>query len=186
MKIQTLLVTACYQPAHRRASEAWQQVAPPGPGPRPSADVSRQSSPSTMARQRGEKLLLMQIRHYRALYDSRDSAACVSAFEAYRHNGVAVTADLLVYHNAMHAEEIPSDTRRMRLVRAAIRRKWESLLKLADLVLLDANLLADIANTQRIRAVVADGRRYRGASPDRLLAEVAALNQQVEKHGRDQ
>ena len=53
--------------------------------------------------------------------------------------------------------------------------------KLADLVLLEANPLADISNTQRIRAVVADGRLYRRADLDRLLVEVEALNQQVEK-----
>jgi hypothetical protein len=53
--------------------------------------------------------------------------------------------------------------------------------KLADLVLLDADPLADIANTQRIRAVVADGRLYRRADLDRLLAEVEALNRQAEK-----
>jgi imidazolonepropionase-like amidohydrolase len=52
--------------------------------------------------------------------------------------------------------------------------------KLADLVLLDANPLADIANTQRIRAVVADGRLYRRADLDRLLAKVEALNQLLE------
>lgn len=44
--------------------------------------------------------------------------------------------------------------------------------KLADLVLLDANPLADITNTRRIRAVVADGRLYRRADLDRLLAGV--------------
>jgi hypothetical protein len=43
-------------------------------------------------------------------------------------------------------------------------------------VLLDANLLEDISNTQRIRAVVADGRLYRRADLDRLLAEVEALH----------
>jgi imidazolonepropionase-like amidohydrolase len=53
--------------------------------------------------------------------------------------------------------------------------------KLADLVLLDANPLADIGNTRRIRAVVADGRVYRRADLERLLAEVEGLNQQVEK-----
>ena len=42
--------------------------------------------------------------------------------------------------------------------------------KLADLVLLDANPLDDIRNTQKIRAVVADGRLYRRADLDRLLA----------------
>ena len=49
--------------------------------------------------------------------------------------------------------------------------------KLADLVLLDANPLEDIRNTQKIRAVVADGRLYRRADLDRLLATVEALNQ---------
>jgi imidazolonepropionase-like amidohydrolase len=53
--------------------------------------------------------------------------------------------------------------------------------KLADLVLLEANPLADINNTQRIRAVVANGRLYRRADLDRLLVEVEALNQQVER-----
>ena len=42
--------------------------------------------------------------------------------------------------------------------------------KLADLVLLDANPLDDIRNTQKIRAVVADGRLYRRAHLDQLLA----------------
>jgi imidazolonepropionase-like amidohydrolase len=42
--------------------------------------------------------------------------------------------------------------------------------KLADLVLLEADPLADIRNTQQIRAVVADGRLYRRADLDRLLA----------------
>jgi predicted amidohydrolase YtcJ len=52
--------------------------------------------------------------------------------------------------------------------------------KLADLVLLDANPLEDIRNTRRIRAVVADGRLYRRADLDRLLAGVAGLNQPAE------
>jgi cytosine/adenosine deaminase-related metal-dependent hydrolase len=52
--------------------------------------------------------------------------------------------------------------------------------KLADLVLLDANPLADIANTRRILAVVAGGRLYRRANLDRLLAGVETLNQQIE------
>jgi Amidohydrolase family len=52
--------------------------------------------------------------------------------------------------------------------------------KLADLVLLDANPLADIANTRPIRAVVADGRLYRRADLDRLRAGVETLNQQIE------
>jgi imidazolonepropionase-like amidohydrolase len=44
--------------------------------------------------------------------------------------------------------------------------------KLADLVLLDANPLADIRNTQKIRAVIADGRLYRRADLDQLLTGV--------------
>jgi amidohydrolase family protein len=49
--------------------------------------------------------------------------------------------------------------------------------KLADLVLLDANPLADVANTQRIRAVVANGRLYRREDLDRLLARVEAFSE---------
>lgn len=218
-----------------------------------------------------EKLLLMQMHHLRALYDSRDPAACASTFEAYRHNGVAVTVDLLVYHHIVHAEQILSETARMRFVPETIRRNWKNFLnsetarevqsilrpipalelenvrlaneagvvllaatdvdipmgvpglslheelvrlveagltplaalqaatrnpvrvlgladslgriepgKLADLVLLDANPLEDIRNTQKIRAVVADGQLYRRADLNRLLAEVVALNQRVE------
>jgi imidazolonepropionase-like amidohydrolase len=41
--------------------------------------------------------------------------------------------------------------------------------KLADLVLLDANPLADIRNTRRIAAVVANGRLFAGADRERLL-----------------
>jgi imidazolonepropionase-like amidohydrolase len=48
--------------------------------------------------------------------------------------------------------------------------------KLADLVLLDANPLEDIRNTQKIRAVVANGRLFRRADLDRLLAEVVAMD----------
>jgi len=206
-----------------------------------------------------EKFLAM-FRHTRALYDSRDPAACASAIEAYRRNGVAVTADLLVYHHVVHAEQVLADEARMRLVPQQIRRNWEKWLgsestrefqsilrpiiplelenvrllkeaevlllagtdvgvplqvpgislhvelqrlveagltplealqavtlnparvlemanslgtvepgKLADLVLLDANPLDDIRNTQKIRAVVADGRLSRRAELDELL-----------------
>ncbi|MGH8242345.1 MAG: amidohydrolase family protein [Steroidobacteraceae bacterium] len=207
-----------------------------------------------------EKLLLMQMHHLRALYDSRDPAACASTFEAYRHSGVAVAADLLVYHHIVHAEQILSDTARMRYVPETIRNNWKNFLdsetareaqsilgpvpalelenvrlanaagvmllaatdvdipmgvpglslheelvrlveagltplqalqaatrnparvlglteslgrieagKLADLVVLDANPLEDIHNTQKIHAVVADGQLYRRADLDRLL-----------------
>jgi hypothetical protein len=46
--------------------------------------------------------------------------------------------------------------------------------KLADLVLLDADPLAEITNTTTIRAVVANGRYLDRAALDRLLAEVKA------------
>jgi Amidohydrolase family len=214
-----------------------------------------------------EKFLAM-FRHTRALYDSRDPAACASAIQAYRRHGVAFTADLVAYHHVVHAEQVLADTDRMRLVPLQIRRNWEkwfdsestrefqSILrpivplelenvrlleeagvvllaatdvgvplqvpgislhielgrlveagltplealqaatlnavrvlgmadslgtvepgKLADLVLLEANPLEDIRNTQRIIAVVADGRLSRRADLDRLLAGVEQLNQ---------
>jgi imidazolonepropionase-like amidohydrolase len=46
--------------------------------------------------------------------------------------------------------------------------------KLADLVLLEANPLADIANTRRVAAVVANGRLFDGADRDRLLRHLAS------------
>lgn len=216
-----------------------------------------------------DEKFLAQFRHYRALYDSWDPAACTPMFEAYRRNGVAVTGDLVGFHHVVHAGEILSDTATMRLVPAPIRRNWEASLdsetmqtfqsilrpiisaqseqirlfnetggtllagtdvgipgqvpgislhqdlellveagltplealraatlnpatvlgttdslgtveegKLADLVLLDANPLEDITNTRRIRAVVANGRLYRRADLDRLLAGVETPVQQ--------
>jgi hypothetical protein len=215
-----------------------------------------------------EKFLAM-FRHTRALYDRRDPGTCKSAIEAYRRNGVAFTADLVAYHHVVYSDQVLSDTTRMRLVPASLRRNWEewaksetalefrSILrpivplelenvrllneagvvllaatdvgvplqipglslhqelvrlveagltplqalqsatinparvlgmtdslgtvepgKLADLVLLDVNPLEDILATQRIRAVIADGRLYRRADLDRLLADVEALHQQ--------
>lgn len=50
--------------------------------------------------------------------------------------------------------------------------------KAADLVLLDANPLEDIANTQRIRAVVTRGRLFDRAALDALLAEVERAAQE--------
>ncbi len=47
--------------------------------------------------------------------------------------------------------------------------------KLADLVLLDANPLDDIANTKRIAAVVVNGRYLSRVELDRLLARAAAI-----------
>ena len=46
--------------------------------------------------------------------------------------------------------------------------------KLADLVLLDGNPLADITNTTTIRAVVANGRYYDRATLDQFMAEAQA------------
>ena len=47
--------------------------------------------------------------------------------------------------------------------------------KLADLVLLDANLLDDISNTQRIRAVVLNGRYLDRTALDKLLADAVSV-----------
>jgi imidazolonepropionase-like amidohydrolase len=44
--------------------------------------------------------------------------------------------------------------------------------KVGDLVLLDANPLEDISNTQKIRAVVANGRYFDRPALDELLADV--------------
>ena len=55
--------------------------------------------------------------------------------------------------------------------------------KLADLVLLDADPLADITNTTTIRAVVANGRYFDRATLDSLLAEIRA-NTQANSLGR--
>jgi imidazolonepropionase-like amidohydrolase len=46
--------------------------------------------------------------------------------------------------------------------------------KLADLVLLDANPLEDIHNTQKIRAVVLNGKYLDRAALDNLLAQAVA------------
>ena len=48
--------------------------------------------------------------------------------------------------------------------------------KLADLVLLDANPLADIGNTKRIRAVMTGGRLVEKSALDEMLAKVEAAN----------
>jgi imidazolonepropionase-like amidohydrolase len=46
--------------------------------------------------------------------------------------------------------------------------------KVADLVLLSANPLEDIRNTQKINAVVADGRLFDRVALDQILASVEA------------
>jgi imidazolonepropionase-like amidohydrolase len=45
--------------------------------------------------------------------------------------------------------------------------------KLADLVLLDANPLVEIANIRRISAVIANGRLFAGQDRERLLRAAA-------------
>ena len=49
--------------------------------------------------------------------------------------------------------------------------------KVADLVLLDADPLADIHNTQRIHAVVVNGKLIDAVERKRLLAEAASVVQ---------
>jgi imidazolonepropionase-like amidohydrolase len=53
--------------------------------------------------------------------------------------------------------------------------------KLADLVLLDANPLDDIANTRKIRAVVLAGRYFDRASLDQMLQTVEKAAAQPER-----
>jgi len=53
--------------------------------------------------------------------------------------------------------------------------------KLADLVLLDANPLEDIRNTQKIAGVVVDGRYLSRADLDKMLAGVAVIASASEK-----
>jgi imidazolonepropionase-like amidohydrolase len=48
--------------------------------------------------------------------------------------------------------------------------------KIANLVLLDANPLVDIANTKRINAVVVSGRFLNRSALDKLLSDIAALS----------
>lgn len=55
--------------------------------------------------------------------------------------------------------------------------------KLADLVLLDANPLEDIGNTQRIRAVVVNGRLLNRAVLDEMLAQVEKTIQEQPRSG---
>ena len=50
--------------------------------------------------------------------------------------------------------------------------------KVADLVLLNADPLLDIANTTKIEAVVADGRLYDRAELDKLLENVETAAKQ--------
>jgi imidazolonepropionase-like amidohydrolase len=56
--------------------------------------------------------------------------------------------------------------------------------KHADLVLLDANPLVDIANTQRIDAVIANGTVYTRPARDRMLREIASAIAAADEAGR--
>ncbi len=56
--------------------------------------------------------------------------------------------------------------------------------KLADLVLLDANPLADITNTAKIRAVVANGRFFDRNALDALLADVESAVTEIRQAGQ--
>jgi len=53
--------------------------------------------------------------------------------------------------------------------------------KLADLVLLDANPLEDIRNTQKIAGVIVNGRYLARADLDKMLAGVAAIARSPDK-----
>ena len=229
------------------------------------ANAERERFGRVLAPRRGSPALenlapMTLFRHERALYDSRDPAACTATIEAYKKTGMAETPNLVAYHNVVNAKEILANTTSMQHVPQAIRRNWEDMLdssmhqelkstlesivplqaenarllrqsevlllagtdvgipavipgislheelvllveagltplealrtatinparvlgrtdslgsievgKLADLVVLDANPLEDIANTQRIRAIVADGRLYRRVDLNQLL-----------------
>jgi imidazolonepropionase-like amidohydrolase len=58
-------------------------------------------------------------------------------------------------------------------------KEWGTIQKgrLSDLVLLDADPLADISNTRKIRAVVANGRMFDRRTLDTMLDQVAAVDQ---------
>jgi hypothetical protein len=47
--------------------------------------------------------------------------------------------------------------------------------KIVDLVLLDANPLPDIENTQHINSIIEDGKLYRRSDLDKLLSEAEHL-----------
>ncbi len=55
---------------------------------------------------------------------------------------------------------------------------WPSTVRLADLVLLDANPLEEIGNTKRIAAVVVNGRFLSRAELDRMLDRAAKIVKQ--------
>jgi cytosine/adenosine deaminase-related metal-dependent hydrolase len=57
--------------------------------------------------------------------------------------------------------------------------------KIADLVLLDANPLQDIRNTQKIAGVMARGKWYDRKALDSMLAEVEAGAAQRSASGRE-
>jgi uncharacterized protein YaiI (UPF0178 family) len=63
-------------------------------------------------------------------------------------------------------------------------RHRKALGKLADLVLADANPLADIADARRVRAVVANGRLYRRRDLERLLTRADSFRHRRQVHLR--
>ena len=67
-------------------------------------------------------------RHERALYDSRDPAACATTIEAYLRNGVAETPNVVAYRDVVNAKQILADASRVRPVPQVIRRNWEAML----------------------------------------------------------
>jgi imidazolonepropionase-like amidohydrolase len=56
--------------------------------------------------------------------------------------------------------------------------------KVADLVLLSANPLQDIRNTQKIKAVVANGRLFDRAAHDQILMQVETSAKELKTKGQ--
>jgi imidazolonepropionase-like amidohydrolase len=98
-----------------------------------SAAAERERFASVLAPRAGSAALdglapLTLFHHERALYDSRDPAACTTTIAAYRRNGVAETPNVVAYRDVVNAKEILSDASRMRVVPEVIRRNWEAML----------------------------------------------------------
>jgi hypothetical protein len=89
------------------------------------ADAERKEFTRILAELGRSAGILDLFRHERRLYDTRNPAACKDTIEAYRRNGVAEAPSLVGYHHVVHAKEILSDARNLRLVPAAVRRNWE-------------------------------------------------------------
>jgi imidazolonepropionase-like amidohydrolase len=103
--------------------------------------------------------------------------AGTDTFDAFVLPGVSLHQELalLVSAGLTRLEALQAATRNAAAYRhAAAREGTVEHLKRADLVLLDANPLEDIANVARIRAVVADGRLYTRGDLDGLLDRARA------------